>query len=85
MENSFSFIYLFFFFEKVYNATYHSVGNFYNAYRCVTRIERSNLWITKITVRGDSFWRNDQWNNEMEYFIFKVVVHSMISERSVFD
>lgn len=33
----------FFFFEKVYNATYHSVGNFYNAYRCVTRIERSNL------------------------------------------
>lgn len=41
MENSFSFI--FFFFEKVYNATYHSVGNFYNAYRCVTRIERSNL------------------------------------------
>lgn len=43
MENSFSFIYLFFFFEKVYNATYHSVGNFYNAYRCVTRIERSNL------------------------------------------
>lgn len=46
MENSFSFIYLFFFFfffEKVYNATYHSVGNFYNAYRCITRIERSNL------------------------------------------
>lgn len=40
------FVYLlifFFFFEKVYNATYHSVGNFYNAYRCVTRIERSNL------------------------------------------
>lgn len=37
------FTYFFFFFEKVYNATYHSVGNFYNAYRCVTRIERSNL------------------------------------------
>lgn len=71
------------FFWKVYDATYH---NFYNAYRCVTRIERSNLWITKITkIHGDSFWRNDQWNNEMEYFIFKVVVHSMISERSVFD
>lgn len=40
----FFFVYLLiFFFEKVYNATYHSVGNFYNAYRCVTRIERSNL------------------------------------------
>lgn len=37
----FFFVY-FFFFEKVYNATYHSVGNFYNAYRCVTCIERSN-------------------------------------------
>lgn len=42
MENSFIYLF-FFFFEKVYNATYHSVGNFYNAYRCVTRIERSNL------------------------------------------
>lgn len=36
-------LFFFFFFEKVYNAMYHSVGNFYNAYRCVTRIERSNL------------------------------------------
>lgn len=36
-------LFTFFFCEKVYNAMYHSVGNFYNAYRCVTRIERSNL------------------------------------------